>query len=275
MLCWQFGYSVPFTLRNKHDTMPTNHFTKVSVLIPAYNEEKYILRTLNALIAQDYPSFEIIIADNASTDQTLLVINRFLERVTSTIRIIIVQESKQGTNHARECARKMATGAIIAQIDADCIPSSNWLSKGVSALLRSKRVAVTGPYDYYDGDHVMRFFSLYSQMLLYPLINKFVQLAKRGAILIGGNAFIRAEVLEMAGGYNTCLTFYGDDVDMGKRLSVYGPIVFVNSLVQLSSSRRYKANGFWQVNKKYQSFFWNLIWQNEHLLQTAETNHPR
>ena len=255
--------------------MPIKNLPKVSVLIPAYNEEKYILRTLNALINQDYPSYEIIVADNASTDQTALVIRNFVENNSLRIRIILVQESRQGTNFARECARKVASGSVIAQLDADCIPPSDWLRKGVSALLRGKTVAVTGPYDYFDGDKWMRGFSLISQKLFYPLTNLFVQTARRGAILIGGNTFIRAEILELAGGYNTSLTFYGDDVDMAKRLSKYGEIKFVNSLVQLSSSRRYKANGFWEVNKKYQSFFWNLIWQKESLLQTVETSHPR
>ncbi|MES2003481.1 MAG: glycosyltransferase family A protein [Bacteroidota bacterium] len=248
---------------------------KVSVLIPAFNEEKYILRTLNAIVCQDYPFFEIIVADNASTDQTASIIRKFIESSSLTIPLILVHETSQGTNFARECARKMASGSILAQLDADCIPPSNWLRKGVMALLQGKRVAVTGPYDYFDGDIWMRNFSLISQKVFYPLINLFVQVTGRGAILIGGNAFIRAEILERAGGYNTSLTFYGDDIDLGKRLSSYGRIVFVSSLVQSSSSRRYKANGFWEVNKKYQACFWNLVWHKPELLETLETSHPR
>jgi len=257
--------------------MLTSSLPKVSVLVPAFNEEKYILHTLAALVSQDYPSFEIIIADNASTDRTSILVQQFVDCQPATgVVIKLTYENRKGTNFARECARQLATGSVIAQLDADCLPPSNWLRKGVSALCNNrKRVAVTGPYDYFDGESWVRNFSLFSQKLFYPFINSLVQLTGRAAILIGGNAFIRSEILQRAGGYNTALTFYGDDVDMGKRLSNYGHVAYIPSLIQLSSSRRYKANGFWEVNKKYQSFFWDMVWGKKHLLHTIETNHPR
>lgn len=253
---------------------------KVSVLIPAYNEEKYILKTLEALLKQDYPLFEIIIANNASTDHTAILVEQFIQAksIGNRIQIKLVHEVNKGTNFARERARTMATGSIIAQIDADCIPPKNWISNGVAALCKvnTNRVAVTGPYDYFDGEKWMRLSSLLSQKILYPLINQLVQALGRGDILIGGNAFIKAAILEQVGGYNTALTFYGDDIDLGKRLAQQGRIAYVGALIQLSSSRRYKANGFWQVNKKYQNCFWELIsGKNSLLLMTTETSHPR
>jgi glycosyltransferase involved in cell wall biosynthesis len=260
----------------KHSRLHT--LPKVSVLIPAFNEEKYILRTLHALMIQDYPEFEVIIANNASTDLTAVIVQEFIDTHNAYgIHFRLVHENRQGTNFARECARLHTTGSIIAQLDADCLPASNWLRKGVFLLCANKkeRVAVTGPYDYFDGSKWMRFSALFSQKLVYPLINTFVQATGKAAILIGGNAFIRAEVLARAGGYNTALTFYGDDVDLGKKLARYGRVDFVASLVQRSSSRRYKANGFWEVNKKYQACFWNLVRNREHLLQTIENSHPR
>ena len=115
--------------------MQTYSLPKVSVLIPAFNEEKYILLTLAALLRQDYPYFEIIIADNASTDQTALLIKQFIDRQPVTgIIIKLVFEDRRGISFARECARQAATGTIIAQLDADCIPPANWIEKGVSAL---------------------------------------------------------------------------------------------------------------------------------------------
>lgn len=251
---------------------------KVSVLIPAYNEEKYIYRTLTAIQGQDYPDYEVIVANNASTDQTALLIQQFIDRqpATGVPSIRMVYEEQKGTNFAREAARKLATGNIIAQMDADCVPTSNWLRKGVKALLQNPyRVAVTGPYDYFDGNKRLRYFSLLSQQITYPFISNLVQLAGRAAILIGGNAFVHAPVLEKAGGYNTAFTFYGDDIDLGKQLTRFGTIAYLPSLVQQSSSRRYQANGFWEVNKKYQDCFWNMVGKKSNILTTAETSHPR
>lgn len=257
--------------------MKTVTLPKVSVLIPAYNEEKYIDRTLTALLSQDYPDFEIIVANNASSDRTETVVQEFINRQPLTgVSITLVYEEQRGTNFAREAARRVATGSIIAQMDADCVPAANWLRKGVAALLRNRhRVAVTGPYDYFDGNSWMRLCALLSQKITYPLINDLVQIAGRAAILIGGNAFIHADLLEKAGGYNTALTFYGDDIDLGRQLARFGHVAYVPWLVQKSSSRRYQANGFWEVNKKYQDCFWNLVWQKDVVLATGETSHPR
>ena len=50
---------------------------KISVIIPAYNEEQYLGKTLEAVLAQDYPDFEVIVVDNASTDGTAKIARSF------------------------------------------------------------------------------------------------------------------------------------------------------------------------------------------------------
>ena len=52
----------------------------VSIGMPVYNSEKHIRRALNSLLAQDYNNFELIISDNASTDNTALFINEYAVR---------------------------------------------------------------------------------------------------------------------------------------------------------------------------------------------------
>ncbi len=256
--------------------MQNSSLPKVSVLIPAYNEEKYILTTLNALLNQCYPNMEIIVADNASTDRTSFLVNKFIQDSRVAIPIILVHQQKQGTNYARECARQWATGDIIAQLDADCIPPPGWITKGVSVLCNNKKiVAVTGPYDYFDASFFVRASTLITQKIIYPLVNTLVQLTGNAAILIGGNTFILANILEKAGGYNTAFTFYGDDAELGKRLSRYGYVSYMPKLTLPSSSRRYKADGFWNTNKKYQSSFWKLVMDQDSLQHTIETKHPR
>lgn len=250
---------------------------KVSVIIPVFNEEKYILRTLKAVLNQDYPDYEVIIVNNASTDRTAEIIRDFISYLPSHgTPVTFTFEGRQGTNYARECARTWAKGDIIAQLDADCIPDKKWISKGVRRLQYKNVVAVTGPYYYYDGGFFMRTMALISQSFSYPFINNVVQFVKRGGIIIGGNAFIKADILAQVGGYNTDYTFYGDDVDIARRIAAFGWIYYANNLVLNTSSRRYKALGFWKVNKKYQCFFWNLVFKrNIQLGNSIEINHPR
>ena len=250
---------------------------KVSVLIPSFNEEKYIALTLAAMTKQEYNNYEVIIINNASTDKTEEVIEHFLNENPNARKIItVINETRKGTNYAREAGRKMASGTIIAQLDADCIPSSSWVSTGVNLLLKERVVAVTGPYDYFDGFKFRRYSSLIAQMIFYPIIDTCAQYFERGGIIIGGNAFINAQVLETAGGYNTSLTFYGDDIDIAKRIFYRGRILYSNKLIMKSSTRRFKALGFNRVQKKYRKAFLDMIFFNEIKTdESIELVHPR
>ncbi|GAC1417020.1 MAG: hypothetical protein NVS1B13_11020 [Flavisolibacter sp.] len=249
---------------------------KVSILIPAYNEEKYIAQTLSAVMEQDYPDYEIIVVNNASSDKTKDVVEKFIHSTKDAERKIkLLYEGRKGTQFARECGRKAALGAIIAQLDADCVPGKNWLSLGVG-FMKNNVVAITGPYFYYDSSLKIKIITLLTSVLFLKFINQLVQLAHRGGIIIGGNAFIKADVLEKVDGYNTALTFYGDDADIALRVSAFGQIKFLNKLMINSSSRRYKAMGFSQVQKKYNQFFFRSVFNGyKPSLGHAELYHPR
>ena len=249
---------------------------KVSVLVPAYNEEKYIEQTLRALSLQDYPNYEVLVVDNASTDRTADVVSSFLASPTEKCTVKLLHESRQGTQFARECGRRAATGKIIAQLDADCLPPIDWISKGVELLQRKDCVSVAGPYDYFDSSLIVRGLTSFSQQVVFPVLNKLSQAIKKGGIIIGGNVFIKAAALNRVGGYNTSLTFYGDDADIAKKLSACGRIIFTRKLIVKSSSRRYNAAGFFAVQSKYtNAFFQTLFYKGLSGQQSIEMFHPR
>ena len=175
---------------------------RVSIVIPAYNEEKIIRATVEFALAQDYPNFEVIVANNASTDDTAQILDSIKDP-----HLKVVFESRKGTSFAREAGRLAATGSIIGLLDADCAPNKDWISKGVQFFNNPDVVAVTGPYNYHDSSDFFRYSTLYSQYALMPTINFITRYMKQGGVLIGGNAFIRADVLAKAGGYDTNLTF--------------------------------------------------------------------
>ncbi len=226
---------------------------KISVVIPAHNEEKNIAATIQALLVQDYPDYEIIVVNNASTDKTLEVASRFPVKV--------VTELRKGLLWARERGRVEAVGEIIANIDADCLPDTDWLSSGFSHFKNEKIVAVSGPYDYYDAEPYFRKSSLLFQKNVYPFFNNLFQtiIFKRGATLIGGNNFIRASILQKAGGYDTSITFYGEDTDTAKRVSDHGRVIFSRNVLMKTSARRFKAEGKFKLMTKYWYYFFKHI----------------
>lgn len=98
----------------------THNNPKISVVIPAYNEARFLPRCLKSLSNQvDSPDFEVIVVDNASTDGTSNIAKKFGVRV--------IHESEKGVAHARDAGLKAAKGEIIVSTDADSFFSPDWL----------------------------------------------------------------------------------------------------------------------------------------------------
>lgn len=91
----------------------TNAIPKISVIIPCFNAEGYIQECIESVLNQDYPSIEIIIVDDDSTDQSIQKIEPYLNRVT------LLQQSNQGACVARNHGLSVATGNLIKFLDAD------------------------------------------------------------------------------------------------------------------------------------------------------------
>lgn len=225
---------------------------KVSIIIPAYNEGKYIGETLEAVLHQDFPEeFEVIVADNASTDNTSEVARSFPG-------VKVLYEGTKGVQFAREMARREAKGEILACLDADSIPPRDWLKQGVSYFSSPKVVGVSGPYNYYDADLFFRLQSLILQKTFHRVAHLIVHnVFHRGAVMLGGNSFIRAAAMEKIGGFNTAIRFYGDDVDTARRLTTVGDVLFRGDLVVRSSARRFIKNSIFKVSCLY---IINFIW---------------
>jgi glycosyltransferase involved in cell wall biosynthesis len=100
----------------------------VSILMPTMNSASYIRETLNSLVDQTYPNIELIIADAASTDDTLTIIEEFRDGVNNDITIVHCG-SGNGMGHDLNKGLSACNGAFIARMDADDI-AMNWRIEG-------------------------------------------------------------------------------------------------------------------------------------------------
>jgi len=100
----------------------------VSVIIPAYNEEEMLDTVLNALDEVDYPraQMEIIVVDNGSADGTVDVASAHGVRVLEQPNLRVSGLRNYGAEHSR--------GEILAFLDADCLPASDWLQSALASL---------------------------------------------------------------------------------------------------------------------------------------------
>jgi len=98
---------------------------RLSVIVPAFNEERSLAACLNALLAQGDQIHEIIVVDNASTDGTRAVAEALAHR---NAKLSILTEPKRGIVSARNAGFNAASGSLIARVDADTVVENEWVN---------------------------------------------------------------------------------------------------------------------------------------------------
>jgi glycosyltransferase involved in cell wall biosynthesis len=115
---------------------------KVSVVIPAYNEEKYIKKSLTSVMNQKVEADEIIVVNNNSRDKT--------EEIALRMGAKVVREPKQGMISARNRGFDSAKYEIIARIDADVVVPTNWIEQIKKSFKKKNYDAFSGPITFND-----------------------------------------------------------------------------------------------------------------------------
>lgn len=108
----------------------------ISIIIPAFNEEGNILKTLYSLACTTTrKTVEVIVVNNNSTDGTYLL--------AKAANVICINEPKQGITHARNAGLSIAKGKYILNADADTIYPESWIDSMVNPLITNKDIALT------------------------------------------------------------------------------------------------------------------------------------
>jgi chlorobactene glucosyltransferase len=127
------------------DRASASKFPKVSVILPARNEERYIARCLDSLLAQDYPNFEVVVINDSSTDGTDEIMQQYAARDS---RIVYMSappkpEGWAGKNWACYEGYLRAKGELLMFTDADTEHSSAAMSLAVGHLVSQNLDALT------------------------------------------------------------------------------------------------------------------------------------
>ncbi len=116
----------------------------VSIIVLNWNGEKCIQLCLNSLFEQTYPNYEVIVVDNASTDDSPEIVRREFSRAR-----LIVNGSNLGFAAGNNVGIRAANGDLIAMFNNDAIADKDWLAEMVKALTSSHQVGVVGSLVYY------------------------------------------------------------------------------------------------------------------------------
>ena len=121
-------------------------FPKVSIILPARNEEKHIRYCINSLLRQDYSDFELILVNDESTDKTLEIMKEFENSYPSKIKVVNVTERDKnwiGKNWACYQGYLRSNGILLLFTDADSFHSEKTMSLAVQNIIYNKLDAIT------------------------------------------------------------------------------------------------------------------------------------
>ncbi len=124
---------------------------KVSIITPCFNGEKYIGETIESVLAQTYPEWEMLIVDDGSADGSRAVIQSYEEK---DARIRYFYQENAGSAAARNRGIREASGRCIALLDADDLWDPVFLEKQLAFMKEKKAVCVCSSYRYIDENSV-------------------------------------------------------------------------------------------------------------------------
>jgi glycosyltransferase involved in cell wall biosynthesis len=218
----------------------------ISVIVCAHNEARYLPACLHSLLAQTRRPDDILVVNNASTDETRAV-------ALQIPHVRVVDEPRKGLVIARETGRLASTGDVLVYVDADCRAPLTWLER-IEARFASDPtlLALSGPYRYYDWDWWGRLLIRAYDFTLAPATQVLVKyLLRIGTVFYGGNFAVRREALERIGGFDTSIEFHGEDTNLGRRLFAVGKVGLFHDCFLHTSARRYVAMGKGTVIRLY------------------------
>lgn len=217
----------------------------ISVVIPAYNCERTILRAIKSVTSQTSASAiaEINIIDDGSTDSTYDIVSKFIKDSKAKVKINIFTQKNQGVSVARNNGISRSRGEWIALLDAD----DSWLPKkielSVKAILKHTEISVLGS----NRDNLMRTHGTKIDDNLYKLSVRdelFIYWPSTPTLMF------KKEVIARVGGYDEGRT-HAEDGDFLLRLAAaYGVYYLHDSLIITDDKPAYGASGLSGDNLK-------------------------
>ncbi|MCX6639833.1 MAG: exopolysaccharide biosynthesis polyprenyl glycosylphosphotransferase [bacterium] len=219
----------------------------ISVVIPAYNSEKTLPYTLQALQKQTLPRelYEVIVIDDASTDGTASVAREFGVRYR--------RQTKEGPAAARNLGVRISRGDIVLFTDSDCIPKDDWIAKMVKPFEDPKVAGVMGRYLTRQREYAARFVQLEFE-------ERFSIIKEHDSIDLVPSfaAAFRRSVFDEVGGFDAHYPLANnEDVELSYKIAARGyKMVFVNDAIVY-----HKHPLCWKkyFGVKYSRAFWRTL----------------
>jgi glycosyltransferase involved in cell wall biosynthesis len=224
---------------------------KVSVIVPAYNEEKFLLATLESIRKQIYRNFEIIVKDGLSKDKTLAIAERYANRVISKKDVSAGDARNQGATYA--------DGDILIFVDADTLLAPDTVERIVRDFEKPS-VTLVFP-NYLPKKEILEIDGRKAQMprridtfwfSVENLVRRYIDKYAGGMCMA-----CDAKTFREIGGFNKELKVC-EDIEISYRLRKKGYAICDRNIVAYPSARRYVKIGF--IKTLFTYFFYSIQW---------------
>ena len=187
---------------------------RVSIIIPYYNRERLLERTLWSVKRQTYRPVEIILVDNASTDHSAAVARRFKEEAEDGMTVHLLRENTPGAAAARNCGLRAAQGEYVYFFDSDDELSEDFLVLAMERAVAEEADVVAAPtcMVFENGKRKVRFYG-YSHA---PELQILTGLLSTQTVLV------RRDFLQRVGDWNEELPYW-NDWEWGLRILLQRP----------------------------------------------------
>ena len=234
---------------------------KVAVLVPAYNEEKVIERTVRAVLASNYPDLQVIVIDDGSKDKTLEVARAGFAREIASGKVIVLTKANSGKAEALNYGLEhLRDEEFFVGIDADTVIDRNAITRLVPHFLNPKVAAVAGNAKV--GNRV----NLWTrwQALEYITSQNFERRALNtlGAVSVvpGAIGAWRVSAVREAGGYHTDTV--AEDADLTMALLRRGYRVQYEDLALAYTEAPVNANGLMRQRFRWSFGILQAVWKH-------------
>lgn len=226
---------------------PPAGFPMVSVLIPARNEERSIARCVESILAQDYPSFEVLVLDDQSSDGTRAILEK-MATSQPTLRVLSGEPPsgiQVGKNWACTQLARHGQGDLFLFTDADTFFRPDTLKSIVTALLGEKADLLTGfPRQEVHtwGERLLVPFFSWAFLCFIPLALAYQIRLPFLSMAVGQLMLFRCEAYWSIGGHESIHSSVVDDISLTRRIKAMNFRWRVSHIADLVSCRMYQSS---------------------------------
>ncbi len=241
-----------------------NH--KVSIIVPAYNEEKIIAKSLESLVNQTYQNLEIIVVDDGSTDRTS-EIAKYFEKHSNGKKVKVLKKSNGGKASAINHGIRHSTGELIMVVDADSKLEKNAVKLMERYFIDPNVAAVAGSVYVSNQTNLLTKLQALEYIEGLNMVRNGQALLKLVNIIPGPIGMFRKDALYEVGLYDN--DTFAEDCDVTLKLITRGYKIDFESdavayteapehLLDLIKQRYRWTRGILQAIKKHKGLLWNI-----------------